>query len=137
MWGGDFSGLTDLDGNAIHIYDPLTTNANGIRQQFPGDIILANRLSAIFKTVQSLTDDPSNSTNPFQGPNHIRFYPRTQDQNVWTFKGDHKFSDKDNIAVRYTQSKRPGKVFGGVYGAPKGGADAFGSSLRDYKTYNS
>ena len=137
MWRGDFSGLSDLDGNAIHIYDPLTTDANGIRQEFPGDIIPASRISAIFKTVQAITDDPTGSTNPFLGPNHIRFYPKTQDQNVWTFKGDHKLSDKDNIAVRYTQSKRPGKVFGGVYGAPKGGEDAFGSSLRDYKTYNS
>ncbi len=36
MWGGDLSNLVDDNGNLTRIYDPLTTDANGIRQPFPG-----------------------------------------------------------------------------------------------------
>ena len=84
MWGGDFSGLVDPAGNRTHIYDPLTTDANGVRQQFPNDIIPQNRLSPIFKTVQSITDTPTNGTNPWVGPNHLRFYPKNLNQDTFT-----------------------------------------------------
>ena len=35
IWAGDFSSLIDSSGNAYRIFDPLTTDANGVRQQFP------------------------------------------------------------------------------------------------------
>ena len=36
MWGGDLSGLTDSNNNQYTLYNPYTTNANGIRTAFPG-----------------------------------------------------------------------------------------------------
>ena len=45
MRNGDFSGVTDLSGRPIVIYDPLTTDAAGNRQPFPGNIIPASRIN--------------------------------------------------------------------------------------------
>jgi hypothetical protein len=137
MWNGDFSGLVDPNGNQLKIYDPLTTNANGVRQQFPNNIIPSNRISNFYKTVQSVTDDPTNSTSPFVGPNHIKYYPKVLNQDTFTVKGDHKFSEKDSLSARFTRSTRPSSISGGIYGAPKEGVtDAYGSSSQDYKIWN-
>ena len=137
MWNGDFSGLVDPDGNQTKIYDPLTTDANGVRQQFPNNIIPSNRISNFYKTVQSITDDPAQSISPWLGPNHIRYYPNNLNQDTFTIKGDHKFTDKDSLSARFTRSTRPSAIYGGVYGSPKDGVpDAYGSSSQDYKIYN-
>jgi hypothetical protein len=52
MRAGDFSGLTDANGNRIVIYDPLTTRTDPVtgatvRDPFPGNIIPANRLNPV------------------------------------------------------------------------------------------
>ncbi|MGH9218428.1 MAG: carboxypeptidase regulatory-like domain-containing protein, partial [Vicinamibacterales bacterium] len=47
MRRGDFSNFRDAQGRMIPIYDPLTTDAAGNRQPFPGNIIPANRLNAV------------------------------------------------------------------------------------------
>jgi len=128
IWAGDFSGLVDTNGNKYTIYDPLTTDANGVRQPFPNNRIPENRISPFYKKLQTLTAKPTNSTNPFQGPNIERFYPIKGDQDSYTGKVDHKLSDKDNLSVRYTRSYRLAGTLGGVYGNPVDGLeDAFGS----------
>ena len=45
MRRGDFSNYRDAQGRLIPIYDPLTTDANGNRQPFPGNIIPGNRIN--------------------------------------------------------------------------------------------
>ncbi len=137
MWGGDFSNLIDNNGNRTHIYDPLTTDANGVRQQFPNDIIPANRINPFFKTMQSLTALPTSNTLPTQGPNFDHFYPANTDANTFTIKGDHKFSDKDSISVRFTRSHQLSQTLGGVYGNPAFNVDnAYGSLRQDVKIYD-
>jgi hypothetical protein len=136
MWNGDFSGLVNQDGQQITIYDPLTTDANGVRQPFPNNIIPQNRLSPFYKTVQSLTDKPTNDTSPFVGPNHLLYYPNNQDSNNYTIKGDHRFSDKDNVSVRFTKAHQLSAIYGGYYGSPTLTANSFGTSSRDYPFYN-
>jgi hypothetical protein len=84
----------------------LTTDANGVRQPFPNNRIPDNRISPFYKKLRTLTAQPTNSTNPFQGPNIERFYPVKGDQDSYTGKVDHKFTDKDNLSVRYTRSYR-------------------------------
>ena len=136
IWGGDFSGLTDTDGNQWKIYDPLTTDANGLRQPFPNNRIPADRIHPFYKKLQSITAKPTNSNNPFQGPNIERFYPVTGDQYSYTGKVDHKLSDKDNLSVRYTRSNRINATAGGVFGNPvESLSDAFGSRKSTTKIY--
>jgi len=59
MRNGDFSNFRDAQGRQIPIYDPLTTDATGARQQFPGNIIPANRISASGKSLLSALPLPS------------------------------------------------------------------------------
>jgi hypothetical protein len=51
MRNGDFSRLVDANGNMIPIYDPLTTDANGNRLPFPGNIIPANRINPVSRSL--------------------------------------------------------------------------------------
>lgn len=137
MWAGNFSNLVDNNGNLIRIYDPLTTDANGLRQQFPGNIIPQNRLSPIFKALQPLTHEPTNSINPLRGSNLEAFYPVTTDTNSWTTRVDHKFTDADNIFGRLTVSDYARNRLGGVFGAPADGLpNGFGSGLNSTKVYS-
>ncbi|MBI3650765.1 MAG: TonB-dependent receptor [Acidobacteria bacterium] len=106
MWNGDFSNYRDSDGNLITLYDPLTTNANGVRQPFPNNIIPANRISAFAKLLRPLTAKPTNGTNPLVGENLFTFYPRTTDSDKLTVKGDHTFANgKDTLSARWTRTK--------------------------------
>ena len=47
MRNGDFSNFRNAAGQLIPIYDPLTTDANGNRQPFPGNIIPASRINPV------------------------------------------------------------------------------------------
>jgi len=131
MWNGDLSNAHDPEGNPIIIYDPLTTDANGDRQQFPGNIIPADRISDTAKALAAITARPSDSTNPYFGSNFVHFYPdRTKLWNL-TIKGDQHFSDKDTLSVRYTRSARNHTTEGGVFADPATAADGAGTSRTD------
>ena len=122
MWNGDFSNAVDTSGNKITIYDPFTTDANGLRQAFPGNIIPQNRLNQkvidVFKGVSPTPNGPNAGGNPWVESNFQAFYPRTADNRTWTLKGDQVFSANDNLSGRYTQSKQNNALYGGRYGYP-------------------
>jgi trimeric autotransporter adhesin len=59
MLNGDFSRLTDAQGRPVVIYDPLTTDANGNRQPFAGNIIPANRINPTGKALASALPRPT------------------------------------------------------------------------------
>src|SRR5262249_21960731 len=105
-WNGDLSNLVDDSGNKTIIYDPLTTDANGVRQPFPGNIIPANRINNIAKVLQQLTAKPTNSNNPFVGNNFTHAYGQPEDRGNLTIRGDQVLSDKDRLSVRWTRSTR-------------------------------
>jgi hypothetical protein len=137
MWNGDFSGIVDNNGNRTHIYDPLTTDANGLRQPFAGDMIPENRLSPIFKTFKAITHAPTNNINPYQGSNLEVFYPLNTGTDSYTTRIDHRISDKDNIFGRFTKSTFERLQNGGRFGGPiEGLANGYGSGLSDTKVYS-
>nr|MDQ2900053.1 carboxypeptidase-like regulatory domain-containing protein [Acidobacteriota bacterium] len=136
MFNGDFSNVFDNNGVQTHIYDPLTTNAQGIRTQFPGDIIPSSRISPIWKTLRSITHAPSSNADPFQGPNLDNFYPLKTDTNTFTTKGDHRFSTNDSLSARFTRSHYNFSQIGGLFGSPLDGlANAYGTGLNDALVY--
>jgi hypothetical protein len=134
MWGGDFTSMTDTGGHAYAIYDPLTTNANGIRTPFPGNIIPGNRIASVAKTMQSITPTPTDTTvNPWVTPNFKVYYPITQDYDSQTAKYDQVFSPKDNASVRWTRSSQKNVTTGGRFGFPPlGCSDCGGSGLSTF-----
>ena len=92
---GDFSALLSATnpnnplGKVMKITDPTTG------QQFPGNIIPAYRLD---KAALALTKYLPGSTT-----NGLVFYgaPVSQDFDETTVRGDHSFSDRDHLSVRY------------------------------------
>jgi hypothetical protein len=137
MWGGDLSNLTDADGNKYQLYDPLTTDSKGNRQPFVGNKIPASRISQIAKTLQAMTDLPTDSSNPYVSYNNYhRVSPRKTDLTNYTTKIDHKISSKDNLSVRWTNSRRVATVEGGYYGNPLTPDNGYGTSARDTNVNN-
>ena len=88
MWNGDFSNATDTSGNKVTIYNPYTTNAQGLRQPFPGNVIPQNLLNAkvinAFKSITPLPSGPNAGANPWIGNNFQAYYPNTTNTNTLT-----------------------------------------------------
>jgi hypothetical protein len=132
MWNGNLSNIIDSDGNKTTIYDPLTTDSKGNRQAFPGNIIPASRISAFAKQMQKMTALPTNDSNPYVTYyNYTKYAPRKTNADNYTTKIDHRLSSKDNLSVRWTQSRRHATVDGGYYGNPAAPTDGYGTSRND------
>lgn len=140
MWNGDLSLAVDPSNVPITIYDPLTSRADGTRTPFPGNRIPAGRISQFGKTMQSVSPEPNINLdqNPFLlVPNFETYYPDVRNTDTLTLKGDHVFSEKDNISGRFTRSPRTAKLFGGRFGYPRPGtSDAGGTGRAISKVYS-
>jgi hypothetical protein len=138
MWNGDMGNIfQDLE-NQTFVYDPLTTNSEGLRQMFPNLVIPQTRITEYGKSMRALTPDPTNSVNPFEGANFQYFYPRTNDTNQFTIKGDHVLTERDNLSGRFTRATNSNILEGGRFGFPPPGCeDCGGSGLSDATVYNS
>src|SRR5262245_4772974 len=137
MWNGDLSNTVNANGDKWVIYDPLNLDASGNRLPFPGNIIPANRISSLARTLKGLTALPTNDKNPNIDSNFLRFYPNNTDNNKLTLKGDYNFSERDRLSVRYTRNTRTSVVAGGVYGTPIDADAGVGTSRVDTAVQNS
>lgn len=102
---GDFSELLALSTPVI-IYDPATTVAvpGGFsRTAFPGNIIPANRISAISKAYQADLPLPTNSglVN-----NYLGQVPVAYNNNSVNAKVDYNLSENHRLSALYTHGKR-------------------------------
>jgi hypothetical protein len=84
--------------------------------------------------LKSLTALPSNSTNPYIGPNFTNTYPDVQSNGTPTFKFDQNISDKDRLSVRYTRASETAEIEGGYYANPISPTTGVGTSVRNYGT---
>ncbi len=135
IWGGDFSGAKTVNNEKITIYNPLSTGADGTRTPFTNNQIPTSMITPFSQTMKSVSAGPAGPNagyDPWLGSNFEAYYPRQTDITTYTVKVDHVFSEKDNIAGRFTRSERPYKLFGGQYGYPPPGAtDAGGTGRQD------
>lgn len=131
MWNGDLSNLVDQNGNLTTIYDPLTTDENGIRQPFPGNVIPENRIHPFARAMQALTARPTNNLNPVLSNNLENVYPDKTDDNTMTMKFDKVISEADNLSVRWTRGTRGSRTEGGVFGNPVDASAGLGTSRQD------
>ena len=117
MWNGDFSNIVDAQGHKYTIYDPATTDANGVRQPFPNNVIPADRhRSAMFLYLKDHTPQPTNSISPMLGNNWVGPVPEYYNQNTYTAKIDHHFSDSNLISGRLSIANADSV---GFFGAPQ------------------
>ena len=127
---GDFSDLFDANGRAIPIYDPATTTANPsgsgfVRLPFAGNLIPTNRLDPVSLNVQKYYPDPNRApTNTFTNTNNYqRNVGEQRSSRQFTFKADHRFSDRNSIFFRYGRFRHytdsgAANVAGAVYPDP-------------------
>ena len=106
--------LAEKSGDFSHagfpIYDPLTAAPSAgnpsvmVRQQFPGNIIPANRIDPAGAGLMSYYPNP-NYTSPTAGvlTNYLQNLPNTQTGNSYVGKVDASFSSSDLLSAHYVQ----------------------------------
>jgi hypothetical protein len=107
---GDFSGLVNAQGQQIPIFDPLTTrpdgNGNFVRDQFPGNIIPANRISQGAREIIGFlpTPDLPGNINNFRN----RSSPTWPYYDIYTpiAKVDHNLNAAQRLSVMYQAQVR-------------------------------
>lgn len=93
------------------IFDPLTTrsNPNGsgfIRDPYPGNVIPAAQINPVGRNVASiypLPNTPGSSNGTVD--NFVSVADRNLEDNQYTIRIDHQFSNKDNFFARFAQQR--------------------------------
>ena len=111
---GDFSHTVDLSGNQLPIYDPATTTVNPaydpsqpvsltnqqyMRQQFPGNVIPAERLNATALSAMKYYPAPNSTVGPFFQNNYFIDSPETNIANGVIGKVDRALTDKQRVTT--------------------------------------
>jgi len=99
MRGGDLS-----EWAGVQIYDPLTaTGSNNARTAFAGNLIPANRISAVARAYAALYPEPNR-----QGleDNYFTNMLRPYDYNAFLLRGDHNFNGSNKLFLNAYWNKR-------------------------------
>lgn len=117
---GDFSDLVDSAGQPIPIYDPITTRPNPtydptqpvsatnlqyLRDQFPDNVIPANRLEPIAQTAVGLYPRSNIAVGPFLQNNYWVNSPFENKADGAIAKLDHRLTEKQQLAVNFNLSR--------------------------------
>jgi hypothetical protein len=113
MRNGDFSKLTQPNGQAIRIYDPFNTtpdaSGNPVRLQFPNNQIPASRIDPVARRVMAFMPQPNNS-EPAQRYSTTNFilptYVNKDDFYNLILKFDWNFGDKHRSFIRHASNDR-------------------------------
>ena len=97
MRQGDFSNFLNSAGQVIPIFDPNSTNAAGVRTQFPGNMIPASRISQVSKNILAYMPQPDLPTEASNWYNRTGANPKFNNFTE-TARVDHSFSDKEKMA---------------------------------------
>lgn len=98
--GGDFSNERV---NLNRVFDPLTTSgtgANVIRDPFPNNTIPSSRWDPVSSPLVSRFPLPNVSGREFDANNYFRAPSNSDDTDLYDFRVDHNFSDRDRIFGR-------------------------------------
>ena len=103
---GDFSRLLTEASPAIQLYDPATTDANGVRQPFVNNQIPASRMNVVARNLFNSPDLyplPINNDLRFNQINVGSSYIKSDQGD---FKLDAKLTDKDDFSGRYSNGRQ-------------------------------
>jgi Carboxypeptidase regulatory-like domain/TonB dependent receptor len=126
----------DFRAASTTIYDPATGNPDGTgRQPFPGNVIPADRISPIARSLLGLL--PAPNVTAALGQNNYEFLGvREKNTEAFDVKLTYQASDRDSLAYRFS-FQRP-EVFDpgtyGVYGGPSNGGFAGTGTNKTYST---
>jgi hypothetical protein len=113
MRTGDFSKLTQPNGQAVRIFDPINTTRDAagdpIRAQFPNNRIPANRIDPVARNVIGFMPAP-NASSPGQRYSTTNFilptYVNNDDFYNLILKFDWNFGDKHRAFIRHASNDR-------------------------------
>ena len=126
---GDFSRLVDAQGRQIPIFDPATTRPDGrggfVRDQFPGNIIPADRISPAARLIAGYIPPPDlagvvNNFRDHKAPTWPYFDTYTP-----VAKVDHNINSAQRLSVMYTRQIRH-RILWGNPGSGLGPQPAWG-----------
>jgi hypothetical protein len=124
---GDFTTLLNAQGAQVGVFDPLTTDAAGNRQQFPGNRIPAARIHPVASNVLRYYINP---TSPGEGPARINnyIYPSRWVANMdqWSGRMDYVINSRNNLYFRYGQN--PFQEFRGLVWPERSVAESSGNT---------
>ena len=110
---GDFTTLRNAQGQPVTIYDPLTTQRDGIRQPFAGNRLPPDRLDKVALEVFKYYPAPKTDG---EGPAHVNNYPYPSrwlgDMRQWIGRLDLMINSRNNFFFRYGQN--PFEEFRGI-----------------------
>ncbi len=102
---GDFSSLANAQGQPVLIYDPTTTQANGTRTPFAGNVIPANRINPIAAKVLSYYPEPNTGGVNASHLNNYTYPSRwVGDMNAWVGRADYQINSRNSFFFRYSQN---------------------------------
>src|SRR5438552_5271717 len=105
---GDFSGLTDIQGRPVIIYDPATTRTvNGavVRDPFPENRIAANRINPVAAAMLKYLPMPDRNVDN-GGTNYTRTaLINNRFQQEYTVKIEHKLTNKVSVSGFYLYNR--------------------------------
>lgn len=125
--GGDFSTLRNAANQQVAIYDPMTTQADGTRQAFPGNVIPAGRISPIARAIMPYYIQPTSTGDGAARVNNY-IYPSRWVANMdqWTGRMDYAINSRNNMYFRYGQN--PFQEFRGLVWPERSVAESSGNT---------
>ena len=121
---GDLSNARLPGGRLVTVYDPATTVANPaggfVRSPFPNNIIPAGRIDPVARAYSRLFPAPMVPDAPLGAINYTRADGNRVPKNSYSLRGDHNFTDRNRVFVRYSYDDTP------YFRAP-----VFGSELKN------
>lgn len=112
-----------INGNfgSINIYDPANV-VDGVRQQFPDNIIPESRIDPVGRRLAALYPAPN---QPGSVNNYVANVPTSDTADQLDLRFDHSFRAQDTLFVRYSWSDR--EIFqDSFFAAPGNGGNGFG-----------
>ncbi|MBO0863088.1 MAG: TonB-dependent receptor [Chloracidobacterium sp.] len=110
---------------AVNIYDPSNASG-GVRAQFPNNTIPDARIDPVGRMIAALYPDPN---QPGAVNNYASIQTQQDDADQFDARGDHSFSDRDKIFVRFSRSDRE-SVTSPIFAAPGNGGGFATAPLR-------
>lgn len=112
----------DFSQSGINIFDPLSGSAanNYVRTQFPGNVIPANRISAIGSAIAKTYPAPNTATTRFGGANYTAPASLFDRALQYTGKFDHQVATwwRASLSYLFYKSNEPGENNFGTISSP-------------------
>jgi hypothetical protein len=108
MRQGDFSGLIDSQGRKTILYDPWSVGAgpNYTKVPYVNNQLPIAKLSPFAKYVFGVVPLPTSpGVSPLAAQNYFGLAPTNTDQRTFTFRADHRISEKNQIFGRVSHGR--------------------------------